>query len=268
MVLARAGAVGGVDVGGGAPGTRETDLLAPTRHGGARPRHLPHGRQRLRPGRRRRRDALAGRARHRALGRHRAPRDRADRAGGGAVRPEARRRGATGPTPRSAYAACEAAGRGSGGRGLRRRRRRAPPPGRSRAASARPAPPSRAGSRSARSWCSTPAAMPSTRPPACPTVSMPPTPVLLARSHPDARVLLTTYSDTLANALHARLSLLVRNEPRMAERIEVHSIGEVGRAPVSRARGEPRVAIARRDRGSCRRRRMRSGRTGSGRTSC
>ena len=29
VVLARQGAVGGVDIGGGAPGTRETDLLAP-----------------------------------------------------------------------------------------------------------------------------------------------------------------------------------------------------------------------------------------------
>ena len=33
----------------------------------------------------------------------------------------------------------------------------------------------------------------------------------------------------LASALRSRLELLVGNEPRLAERIEVHSIGAVGR---------------------------------------
>ena len=46
----------------------------------------------------------------------------------------------------------------------------------------------------------------------------------LARTHPDARVLLTTFSDTLANALQARLKRLLGNEPRLAERIDVHSL--------------------------------------------
>ncbi len=52
--------------------------------------------------------------------------------------------------------------------------------------------------------------------------------VFLARSNPDARVLLTTFSDTLANALNFRLTRLVSNEPRLAERIEVHSINAIG----------------------------------------
>lgn len=52
--------------------------------------------------------------------------------------------------------------------------------------------------------------------------------VFLARSHPDSRVLLTTFSDTLANALKNRLTRLISNEPRLAERIEVHSINTVG----------------------------------------
>ncbi len=52
--------------------------------------------------------------------------------------------------------------------------------------------------------------------------------VFLARSHPDARVLLTTFSDTLANALKNRLNRLVSNEPRLAERIDVHSINAIG----------------------------------------
>jgi hypothetical protein len=46
----------------------------------------------------------------------------------------------------------------------------------------------------------------------------------LARVHPDARVLLTTFSDALANALHAKLRILVFKEPRLAERIDVYSL--------------------------------------------
>ena len=38
----------------------------------------------------------------------------------------------------------------------------------------------------------------------------------LARTHPDARVLLTTFSDTLANALRTKLRRLMGNEPRLA----------------------------------------------------
>lgn len=52
----------------------------------------------------------------------------------------------------------------------------------------------------------------------------------LARSNPNARVLLTTFSDTLANALRARLRRLIGNEPRLGERLEVHSLdGIAGR---------------------------------------
>jgi mRNA-degrading endonuclease RelE of RelBE toxin-antitoxin system len=50
----------------------------------------------------------------------------------------------------------------------------------------------------------------------------------LARSHPDSRVLLTTFTDTLANALHAKLKRLLGNEPRLAERIDVHSLNAIG----------------------------------------
>ena len=50
----------------------------------------------------------------------------------------------------------------------------------------------------------------------------------LARLNPDARVLLTTFSDTLANALHTKLKRLLGNEPRLAERIDVHSINAIG----------------------------------------
>ena len=64
------------------------------------------------------------------------------------------------------------------------------------------------------------------------------------RRIPDARVLLTTYSDTLAASLANRLELLIGNEPRVGERIEVHSIGEVGRRLYRAHAGEPRIAAA------------------------
>lgn len=51
--------------------------------------------------------------------------------------------------------------------------------------------------------------------------------VHLARGDRDARVLLTTFSETLANALRHRLKLLAGNEPRVAERLEVHSMSSL-----------------------------------------
>jgi superfamily I DNA/RNA helicase len=50
----------------------------------------------------------------------------------------------------------------------------------------------------------------------------------LARSNPDARVLLTTFSDALSNALGTKLRRLISNEPRLGERIEVHSMNAIG----------------------------------------
>ena len=52
--------------------------------------------------------------------------------------------------------------------------------------------------------------------------------VYLARSNPDTRVLLTTFSDTLASALHTKLKRLVGSEPRLAERIDVVSLNAIG----------------------------------------
>lgn len=51
----------------------------------------------------------------------------------------------------------------------------------------------------------------------------------LARANPDARVLLTTFSDALANALHAKLRALVFKEPRLIDRIDVYSLEGIGR---------------------------------------
>ena len=53
--------------------------------------------------------------------------------------------------------------------------------------------------------------------------------VHLARAHPDARVLLTTFSTALADALRTRLTKLIASEPKIAERLEVGSMGDIGR---------------------------------------
>ena len=52
--------------------------------------------------------------------------------------------------------------------------------------------------------------------------------VYLARTNPESRVLLTTFSSALANALRIKLIRLVEHEPRLAERIEVYAMGEIG----------------------------------------
>jgi len=50
----------------------------------------------------------------------------------------------------------------------------------------------------------------------------------LARTHPEARVLLATFDEPLANALAMRLRRLVGNEPRLADRIDVSSLDAAG----------------------------------------
>jgi mRNA-degrading endonuclease RelE of RelBE toxin-antitoxin system len=66
--------------------------------------------------------------------------------------------------------------------------------------------------------------------------------VFLARANPDARVLLTTFSDTLANALRAKLRRLISNEPRLGERLEVHSMNAIGRRLYEVNVGRPQIA--------------------------
>jgi mRNA-degrading endonuclease RelE of RelBE toxin-antitoxin system len=64
----------------------------------------------------------------------------------------------------------------------------------------------------------------------------------LARSYPDARVLLTTFSDTLANALQTKLKRLLGNEPRLGERIDVHSLDAIGLRLYKTHVGQPTIA--------------------------
>ena len=66
--------------------------------------------------------------------------------------------------------------------------------------------------------------------------------VFLARANPDARVLLTTFSDTLADALRTKLRRLIYNEPRLAERVEVDAIDVVGERLYRAHFGSPKLA--------------------------
>lgn len=66
--------------------------------------------------------------------------------------------------------------------------------------------------------------------------------VFLARSQPESRVLLATFSDTLANALRTKLRRLISNEPRLAERLEVHAMNAIGERLYEQQFGRARVA--------------------------
>lgn len=64
----------------------------------------------------------------------------------------------------------------------------------------------------------------------------------LARSNPDVRVLLATFSDALANALDDKLRRLLGTEPRLAERVEVYAMNAIGTRLYERHLGRPRIA--------------------------
>ncbi len=66
--------------------------------------------------------------------------------------------------------------------------------------------------------------------------------VFLARENPDARILLTTFSDALANSLKTKLKSLISNEPRIGERVEVQSMNAVGRRLFELNFGRPNIA--------------------------
>lgn len=65
--------------------------------------------------------------------------------------------------------------------------------------------------------------------------------VFLARANPDARILLTTFSDTLADTLRTKLKRLIYNEPRLAERVEVDAIDAVGERLYRAQFGSPKI---------------------------
>jgi len=65
----------------------------------------------------------------------------------------------------------------------------------------------------------------------------------LARANPQARVLLTTFSKALANALRVRLATLIGNEPTIASRITVKAIPAVGYDLYSERFAQPNIAV-------------------------
>ena len=65
--------------------------------------------------------------------------------------------------------------------------------------------------------------------------------VHLVRSNPESRVLLTTFSEILANTLRVRLKSLISNEPHIAERLEVHAIDSIGHRLYTMQIGTPQI---------------------------
>ncbi|MEX2673451.1 MAG: UvrD-helicase domain-containing protein [Phycisphaeraceae bacterium] len=66
--------------------------------------------------------------------------------------------------------------------------------------------------------------------------------VYLARKHAQAKVLIATFSETLANALRIKLDRLAGNEPMLRERITVDSVDVVGRRLYEKLSGEAKLA--------------------------
>jgi UvrD-like helicase C-terminal domain/AAA domain len=66
--------------------------------------------------------------------------------------------------------------------------------------------------------------------------------VVLARRNPDARVLLTTFSKTLANALKSQLRTLIGNEAEIAGRIAVHPVTGLAYEIYTATFGTPNLA--------------------------
>jgi hypothetical protein len=66
--------------------------------------------------------------------------------------------------------------------------------------------------------------------------------VALARRNPGARILLTTFSKPLANALKARLRCLIENEAGIAERVAVQPVTGLGYELYALAFGQPNLA--------------------------
>jgi len=66
--------------------------------------------------------------------------------------------------------------------------------------------------------------------------------VHIVRSQPESRVLLTTFSDTLANALRTKLARLINTTPQLGDRIEVHALNAIGERLFSRLVGGIQLA--------------------------
>ncbi len=68
--------------------------------------------------------------------------------------------------------------------------------------------------------------------------------VFLARQHPAAQIVLTTFSVALANALNVKLLRLIGNETAVRERIQIHAMHELGSDLYTALFGTPQIASA------------------------
>jgi UvrD/REP helicase N-terminal domain len=64
----------------------------------------------------------------------------------------------------------------------------------------------------------------------------------LARKYPESRLLLTTFSEPLSNALGTKLRHLIGNQPRLGERIEVRSLNAIGKRLYEANIGKPHLS--------------------------
>lgn len=64
----------------------------------------------------------------------------------------------------------------------------------------------------------------------------------LAKENTESRVLLTTFSETLAASLRTRLRRLLASEPRLGERMEVHSVDAIGEQLYRKTKDPKKVA--------------------------
>ena len=64
----------------------------------------------------------------------------------------------------------------------------------------------------------------------------------LARNNPESRVLLTTFSNTLASDLQEKLGRLIINSPRLAKQLEVDALNTVGERLYRVEFGSPQIA--------------------------
>ncbi|MBX0331268.1 UvrD-helicase domain-containing protein [Oscillochloris sp. ZM17-4] len=66
--------------------------------------------------------------------------------------------------------------------------------------------------------------------------------VFLARRHPEAQVVLLTFSEALANALSHKLLRLIGNEPQLRDRINIYATREFAQELYAESFGEPAIA--------------------------
>lgn len=66
--------------------------------------------------------------------------------------------------------------------------------------------------------------------------------VYLAKNNPETRVLLATFTEALANALRGKLRILIHNQPKLGDQIEVYAMNAIGERLFNSNLGKARIA--------------------------